>query len=108
MPYYILLGFSNIAGLPDARMPGSQCTQNALEHYLSDLVADEQRIMASSPCTGLAHSYCETTPGCVNPSVSPKSGETEKKICSTDLLQFLEQRIENALRNMTSMGMLKI
>ncbi|CAH8476231.1 unnamed protein product [Schistosoma bovis] len=97
------VGFSNIAGLPDARMPGSQCTQNALEHYLSDLVADEQRIMASSPCTGLAHPYCETTPGCVNPSVSPKSGETEKKICSTDLLQFLEQRIENALRNMTSM-----
>ncbi|CAH8446700.1 unnamed protein product [Schistosoma haematobium] len=84
-------------------MPGSQFTQNALEHYLSDLVADEQRMMASSPCTGLAHGYCETTSGCVNPSVSPKSGETEKKMCSTDLLQFLEQRIENALRNVTSM-----
>ncbi|CAI2723378.1 unnamed protein product [Schistosoma spindalis] len=72
------VGFPNVAGLPDARMPGSQCTQNALEHYLSDLIADEQRIMANSPCTGLAHGYCETTSGHVNPSVSPKSGGAGK------------------------------
>ncbi|CAH8486951.1 unnamed protein product [Schistosoma rodhaini] len=96
------VGFSNIGELPDARMPGSQCTQNALEHYLSDLVADEQKMMASSPCAGVARGYCETTSGYMNPSVSPKSGENEKKTCSTDLLQFLEQRIENALRSMTS------
>ncbi|CAH8290977.1 unnamed protein product, partial [Schistosoma turkestanicum] len=96
------VGYSNTGGISDSGMPGSQCTQSALEHYLSDLVADEQRMMANSPCTDFTHGYCETPSGYVSQSVSPKSGETEKKICSTDLLQFLEQRIENALRSMTS------
>ncbi|KAK4472739.1 hypothetical protein MN116_003963 [Schistosoma mekongi] len=95
---------SLVAGeLSNSGMPGPQCTQNALEHYLSDLIADEQRLVTNNPCTDSSYSYCETPSRCGNHSFDPTYSETEKKTCSTDLLQFLEQRIENALQKITSM-----
>ncbi|CAH8489124.1 unnamed protein product [Heterobilharzia americana] len=96
------IGMSQGTELSASGMPGPQCTQSALEHYLSDLIADEQRFMAGSPCNAFGYSFCGTATGCGNQSSIAASGENGKKTCSIDLLHFLEQRIENALRSMTS------
>nr|CAH8827602.1 unnamed protein product [Trichobilharzia regenti] len=97
------VGLSNTTGLRASGMPGPQCTQNALEHYLSDLIADEQRLMVGSPYNGSVPSYSEIPSNCGSNSSVSTSGETVRKTCSTDLLHFLEQRIENALRSMPSL-----
>ncbi|CAH8480266.1 unnamed protein product [Heterobilharzia americana] len=96
------IGMSQGTELSASGMPGPQCTQSALEHYLSDLIADEQRFMAGSPCNAFGYSFCGTATGCGNQSSIAASVKMEKKTCSIDLLHFLEQRIENALRSMTS------
>ncbi|TGZ74219.1 hypothetical protein CRM22_001059 [Opisthorchis felineus] len=96
---------SAFGGHPDGvAMPGPQYTQCALQQYLSDLIAGESSLLGeSTKCSDRDdNSLDKNSTGVSVPFFESMSNNSDSQ--GLELLRCLENRIQNALRNLYNSG----